>query len=339
MYLHPSMQLELTRQRRADLLTAAAHRPEAQPHASPPSSAICRRDAEPLWHDVWPLTPPQTRAEGTPAATGASRTMPRRRRDGRSGGRRRGRPGRCTRRLVRGAAARRPHPLSRTLVARRRLDGARDVDDRADVARRGRQRRGVDGAPLRGRDRRDHRLRPDAAEVPTRGVPLRKAITRRRSGGVTPSASYGPSSGGTELREELGHGKAVISLMRSPRRVIALSGPESLTASERRVAQMAPNRESRRHFLHHSEDGRGPPLSSVYRKLGISSRSQLPAALTQPARASSAGPSSSRDAPTKRTWCPTPNDVLSRRPPITGAGSVPPPERVFWIRMRLPVRR
>jgi hypothetical protein len=66
MYLHPSMQLELTRQRRADLLTAAAHRPEAQPHASPPSSAICRRDAEPLWHDVWPLTPPQTRAEGTP---------------------------------------------------------------------------------------------------------------------------------------------------------------------------------------------------------------------------------------------------------------------------------
>src|SRR5262245_11574471 len=72
-----------------------------------------------------------------------------------------------------------------------------------------------------------------------------------------------------------------------PRR-IALSGVESLTPSERRVAEMAAAGPSNREIaqaLFVTPKTVEVHLSSAYRKLGISSRSQLAAALAEPARA------------------------------------------------------
>jgi DNA-binding CsgD family transcriptional regulator len=66
-----------------------------------------------------------------------------------------------------------------------------------------------------------------------------------------------------------------------PRR-IALSGIESLTPSERRVAEMAAEGPTNREIaqgLFVTAKTVEVHLSSVYRKLGISSRSQLSAAL------------------------------------------------------------
>jgi DNA-binding CsgD family transcriptional regulator len=71
-----------------------------------------------------------------------------------------------------------------------------------------------------------------------------------------------------------------------PRR-IALSGVESLTPSERRVAQMAAEGPTNREIaqvLFVTPKTVEIHLSSVYRKLGISSRSQLPTALARPSR-------------------------------------------------------
>jgi DNA-binding CsgD family transcriptional regulator len=72
-----------------------------------------------------------------------------------------------------------------------------------------------------------------------------------------------------------------------PRR-IALSGVESLTPSERRVAQMAAEGQTNREVaqaLFVSPKTVEVHLSSVYRKLEIRSRSQLPGALAEPAGA------------------------------------------------------
>jgi DNA-binding CsgD family transcriptional regulator len=69
-----------------------------------------------------------------------------------------------------------------------------------------------------------------------------------------------------------------------PRR-IALSGLESLTPSERRIAELAAQGPTNREIaqaLFVTPKTVEVHLSSVYRKLGISSRSQLPAALTVP---------------------------------------------------------
>jgi DNA-binding CsgD family transcriptional regulator/tetratricopeptide (TPR) repeat protein len=71
-----------------------------------------------------------------------------------------------------------------------------------------------------------------------------------------------------------------------PRR-IALSGVESLTPSELRVAQMAAEGPTNREIaqaLFVTPKTVEIHLSSVYRKLGISSRAQLPIALTEPSR-------------------------------------------------------
>jgi DNA-binding CsgD family transcriptional regulator len=73
-----------------------------------------------------------------------------------------------------------------------------------------------------------------------------------------------------------------------PRRV-ALSGLESLTPSERRVAEMAAEGPTNREIaqaLFVTPKTVEVHLSSVYRKLGISSRSQLPSALSKPVRGS-----------------------------------------------------
>jgi DNA-binding CsgD family transcriptional regulator len=73
-----------------------------------------------------------------------------------------------------------------------------------------------------------------------------------------------------------------------PRR-ISLHGVESLTPSERRVAEMAAEGPTNREIaqaLFVTPKTVEMHLSSVYRKLGISSRSQLPAALSKPARPS-----------------------------------------------------
>lgn len=71
-----------------------------------------------------------------------------------------------------------------------------------------------------------------------------------------------------------------------PRR-ISLSGPESLTPSERRIAGMAAQGMTNREIaqaLFVTPKTVQVHLSSVYRKLGISSRAQLPTALAEPAR-------------------------------------------------------
>jgi DNA-binding CsgD family transcriptional regulator len=72
-----------------------------------------------------------------------------------------------------------------------------------------------------------------------------------------------------------------------PRR-IALSGVESLTPSERRIAEMAAEGPTNREIaqeLFVTQRTVEVHLTSTYRKLGISSRSQLAAALHEPARA------------------------------------------------------
>ncbi len=72
-----------------------------------------------------------------------------------------------------------------------------------------------------------------------------------------------------------------------PRR-IALSGAESLTPSERRVAEMAAEGPTNREIaqaLFVTQRTVEVHLTSIYRKLGISSRSQLAAVLAEPARA------------------------------------------------------
>ena len=72
-----------------------------------------------------------------------------------------------------------------------------------------------------------------------------------------------------------------------PRR-IALSGVESLTPSERRVAEMASEGPTNREIaqaLFVTPKTVEVHLSNTYRKLGISSRSQLAAALDEPLRA------------------------------------------------------
>jgi DNA-binding CsgD family transcriptional regulator len=69
-----------------------------------------------------------------------------------------------------------------------------------------------------------------------------------------------------------------------PRRLV-LSGLESLTPSERRVAAMAANRMTNRDIaqaLFVTPRTVEVHLSSVYRKLGIAARSQLPGALAAP---------------------------------------------------------
>ncbi len=72
-----------------------------------------------------------------------------------------------------------------------------------------------------------------------------------------------------------------------PRR-IALSGVESLTPSERRVAEMAAEGPTNREIaqaLFVTQRTVEVHLTSIYRKLAISSRAQLAAALAEPARA------------------------------------------------------
>jgi DNA-binding CsgD family transcriptional regulator len=69
-----------------------------------------------------------------------------------------------------------------------------------------------------------------------------------------------------------------------PRRML-LTGPESLTAAERRVATLAGRGMSNPEIaqaLYVSRKTVETQLASVYRKLDINSRGQLPAALSEP---------------------------------------------------------
>jgi DNA-binding CsgD family transcriptional regulator len=81
-------------------------------------------------------------------------------------------------------------------------------------------------------------------------------------------------------------GRELLATGARPRR-IALSGAESLTPSERRVAEIAADGPTNREIaqaLFVTQRTVEVHLTSIYRKLSISSRSQLAAALAKPAR-------------------------------------------------------
>ena len=85
--------------------------------------------------------------------------------------------------------------------------------------------------------------------------------------------------GATELAARAEH--ELLATGARPRR-IALSGVESLTPSERRVAELAASGPTNREIaqaLFVTQRTIEVHLTSIYRKLGISSRSQLAAAL------------------------------------------------------------
>jgi DNA-binding NarL/FixJ family response regulator len=82
-------------------------------------------------------------------------------------------------------------------------------------------------------------------------------------------------------------GSELLATGARPRR-IALSGVASLTPSERRVAEMAAEGPTNREIaqtLYVTQRTVEVHLTSIYRKLAISSRSQLAAALAEPAPA------------------------------------------------------
>ena len=115
-------------------------------------------------------------------------------------------------------------------------------------------------------------LRREKRRREARGV-LRRAVELATLCGATPLAQRAE----TEL----------LATGARPRR-IALSGVDSLTPSERRVAHMAAEGLTNREIaqaLFVTPKTIEVHLSSVYRKLEISSRSQLPAVLAQPAHA------------------------------------------------------
>jgi DNA-binding NarL/FixJ family response regulator len=113
------------------------------------------------------------------------------------------------------------------------------------------------GALLRRRNRRT-----EAREL------LREALDAAHRGGARPLAEYAE----TELR----------ATGARPRRVV-LSGLDSLTASERRVAEFASqglsNREIAQTLFVTARTVEGH-LTSVFRKLQVGSRDELPAALS-----------------------------------------------------------
>jgi DNA-binding NarL/FixJ family response regulator len=107
-----------------------------------------------------------------------------------------------------------------------------------------------------------------------------------------PSDSREPLRRGLELAEQCG-AQPVAELARSelyaaggrPKRG-ALTGPESLTPSERRVAELAAEGEGNRDIaqaLYVTPRTVEFHLTSVYRKLGIASRTELPALVGRPA--------------------------------------------------------
>jgi DNA-binding CsgD family transcriptional regulator len=102
---------------------------------------------------------------------------------------------------------------------------------------------------------------------------LRRAVELATICGATPLAARAESE--------------LLATGARPRR-IALSGLESLTPSERRVAELAAQGPTNREIaqaLFVTPKTVEVHLSSVYRKLGISSRSQLGRALADPVRA------------------------------------------------------
>jgi DNA-binding CsgD family transcriptional regulator len=118
------------------------------------------------------------------------------------------------------------------------------------------------GAALRRRNRRS-----DAR------VQLRRAVELARICGAAPLAERAENE--------------LLATGARPRR-IALSGVDSLTPSERRVAEMAAEGPTNREIaqaLFVTPKTVEMHLSRAYRKLGINSRSQLSAALAEPARA------------------------------------------------------
>jgi DNA-binding CsgD family transcriptional regulator len=103
---------------------------------------------------------------------------------------------------------------------------------------------------------------------------------------------------GARLLAERAHAELVATGAR-PRRLV-LSGLESLTPSERRVAAMAANQMTNRDIaqaLFVTPRTVEVHLSSVYRKLGIAARSQLPRALAAPVDAESVGSAAALAAP------------------------------------------
>ena len=214
------------------------------------------------------------------------------------------RPTFCSRRSAAGTP-----PSSRGVSRRagsasagRRDEAAPLAEEEVELARTGRpagaRRRPACGRPRRGGER-GLELLVEAVDVLS-GSPARLEHAKARPSwaprfaGPTAARRRGAASSGTRSW------RRICAPARSPRaesellatgarpRRIALSGVDSLTPSERRVAELAAEGPTNREIaqaLFVTQRTVEVHLTSIYRKLAISSRSQLAAALAEPARA------------------------------------------------------
>ena len=206
-----------------------------------------------------------------------------------------------------------PEPVDRAVALRRRPRATRarrtgrseSARGRGGRARRGLRRparargRAARGRPHRGRKARHRAAAPGgsacskgsaarlehARAMADLGAALRRAGQRVDSREILrPALDLAHRCGALALTERTR--TELIAAGGRPRRLV-LSGLDSLTPSERRVAQLAaaglPNREIAQHLFITARTVEGH-LTHAYQKLDITSREQLPAALANPNR-------------------------------------------------------
>ena len=157
-------------------------------------------------------------------------------------------------------------------------------------------------SPVRGGTGRGRRERARAARRGGRGATRVAGEARAREGTHRARRGAAPRNRRADARDQLRQALELATICSAtslaaerellatdarPRR-IALSGVESLTLSERRVAELAAEGPTNREIaqaLFVTQRTVEVHLTSIYRKLAISSRSLLAGALAEPARA------------------------------------------------------
>ena len=128
-----------------------------------------------------------------------------------------------------------------------------------------------------------------ASSMPRRWFALRLRPETCGATELCPASHYGAASSSpaaaAHRRSRTGQGRSYTAPAAGPRRE-ALSGPEPLTPSQRRVAELAAEGRSNRDIaqpLYVTPKTVEVHLTSIYRKLGISTRATLPRALAHDA--------------------------------------------------------